>query len=112
MLPVTPRGELAQDISVALSVLLVLVVFAWMARNRTLWRYAVPILTIALHTLVYYGVVIAVRAYGLFIPDAVALFSDWSAWLRFHTLVSLLLVEIFRLHASAWKGRHSSGFRN
>ncbi len=109
MLPLSPYGYMLQGVSFGLAGMLLVGVLMWCYFNRGLWRYAVPIITIAVHTLCYYAAIFLNNSGTIQIPNPLTFFADWSALLRVHTLAVLVMVELFRLHTSLQRRVHENG---
>lgn len=105
----TARGAILQDITLALILGIIVTEVLWLVNSPKRHLYAVPLLILMIHMLVYYGYVIAYRLDAVEITYAAYVFTAWSALLRFHAVATWLTVEGFRLYRTVRsRGMHGT----
>lgn len=77
-----------QYISMTLSILSSILVIIWCFQNQKYNLYAAPILIWIAHTIVYYAM-LQLSVSGIFIKPWPTFFTDWSAVVRFHAILSV-----------------------
>jgi hypothetical protein len=90
----SPVFDPVRIVSFILSVVAILVL--WQARKRMDHRYvANQLMYICVHFTAYYGSLLVGRIYSTFLPDD--FFTNWSALLRLHEVITTLLIAIYLL---------------
>ena len=62
----------------------------WISRNKSIWRYAVPMIVWMIHGFIFY-------LYVIFQQPTYFELIDWSAILRLHGYLTVLVIELDRL---------------
>lgn len=101
----TARGAMLQDITLTLVVVLMITEILWVINSPKRHLYAVPLLILMIHTLVYYIYLTLFKLNIMAVANAAYMFTDWSALLRFHSVLTWLSLEGFRLYSALVRKR-------
>lgn len=97
--------QILQILTLLLSILLLYTNVKWMTINKERLLNGVAIFFVAVHTVVYYVVVILERYNFIVINNSIIFFSSWSTILRTHTIVALITMEVLRIQYTRMKQR-------
>lgn len=78
---------MVQATSLVISVVIMVIQVIWMRRHADRWRWSAPVFLWMLHSAIFYLTV--------FVTDWPH--TNWSALLRLHGLISILIIEKSRL---------------
>lgn len=86
-----------------LSIVLLYTNVLWMARNKERLLNGVAVFFVALHTIVFYAVLLLYRFGFVSVYDHEVFFNNWSSILRIHTVSALIVMEVLRLQYTKLK---------
>lgn len=102
----TARGAMLQDITLTLVVVLIITEILWVINSPKKHLYAAPLLILMAHTLTYYVYLTLFKLNITVVANAAYTFTDWSALLRFHSVLTWLSLEGFRLYSTLVRKRN------
>jgi hypothetical protein len=85
-----------QIVSLLVAIVIIIIQIMWAIRNKERFYYVVPMISLSLHVVVYYTIVL-MHEYTHGNDATLPFFTIWSSVLRLHSLLTILSLEVYRL---------------